>query len=60
MLIYFERPFDAGSVAINPHFVMLVEQSIPGTTNIVMVDGGTTKIRGDYMEVIGRLNGELK
>jgi len=59
MLIYFERPFDAGSVAINPQFVMLVED-IAGTTNIVMVDGGTTKVSGNYMEVIGRLNGELK
>jgi hypothetical protein len=60
MLIYFERPFDAGSVAINPQFVMLVEDCKAGTTNIVMVDGGTTKVRGNYMEVIGRLNGELK
>jgi hypothetical protein len=58
MLIYFERP-DAGSVAINPHFVMLVEATMAGA-NIVMADGGTTKVTGNYMEVIGRLNGELK
>lgn len=59
MLVSFDR-IGGISVAINPKFVILVvpvkDKSI---TRIVMIDGGTTEVVGDYNGVIERLNANM-
>ena len=58
MLIYFNDALNDNSVAINPKFVMMVEEANSGT-NIIMSDGGTTKVTDTYLIVVGIIQGQL-
>lgn len=57
MLIQFQK-VQGGFVAINPKYVMLVEEA-PVGVNIIVSDGGTTRVEGDYLSVVGIINGAL-
>ena len=57
MLVTFQK-FSGGTVAINPKFVMMVEETHSGT-NIIMSDGGTTKVTDTYFNVVGVIQGQL-
>lgn len=57
MLVTFQK-FSGGTVAINPKFVMMVEEAKSGT-NIIMSDGGTTKVTDTYFNVVGVIQGQL-
>lgn len=58
MLITFQKS-SGGVIAINPKFIMMVEESKSGGANIIMSDGGTTKVDDSYLNVIGLVQGEL-
>lgn len=57
MLVTFQK-YSGGTVAINPKFVMMVEESRSGT-DIVMSDGGTTKVTESYLTTVGIIQGQL-
>lgn len=57
MLIQFQKS-QGGYIAINPEYVMLVEEG-KDSTNIILSDGGTTKVIGDYLTTVGIINGAL-
>lgn len=57
MLVTFQK-YSGGTVAINPKFVMMVEESRSGT-DIVMSDGGTTKVTETYTSVVGIIQGQM-
>jgi hypothetical protein len=57
MLVTFQK-FSGGTVAINPKFVMMVEDTKSGT-NIIMSDGGTTKVTETYLTVVGIIQGQM-
>jgi hypothetical protein len=54
MLIHFQL-LKGGTIAINPNYVMLVEESQVGTT-VILTDGGSTKVQGNYLDVVAKLN----
>jgi len=58
MLVTFQK-FSGGTVAINPKFVMMVEESKNGT-DIILSDGGTTKVTDTYLNVVGIIQGQLR
>jgi hypothetical protein len=57
MLVTFQK-YSGGTVAINPKFVMMIEDSKSGT-DIIMSDGGTTKVTESYLNVVGIVQGQL-
>jgi hypothetical protein len=57
MLVTFQK-YSGGVVAINPKFVMMIEEAKSGT-NIMMSDGGTTKVTESYLNVVGIVQGQL-
>lgn len=57
MLVHFQK-FSGGTIAVNPKFVMLVQEA-PNGCDIVMADGGTTRITTSYLEAVGILNAQL-
>lgn len=57
MLIYFQK-MSGGSVAINPNYVILVQEA-PNGCDIVLADGGTTRVTESYLNVVGTINGQL-
>jgi hypothetical protein len=57
MLVTFQK-YSGGVVAINPKFVMMIEEAKSGT-NIMMSDGGTTKVTESYLNVVGIIQGQL-
>ena len=57
MLIQFQK-VQGGYIAINPNHVMLVEEA-PVGVNIIVADGGTTRVEGEYLTVVGIINAAL-
>ena len=57
MLVHFIK-MTGGTIAINPKFVMFVQEA-PNGCDIVMSDGGTTRITTSYLEAVGILDGQL-
>lgn len=57
MLVTFQK-YSGGVVAINPKFVMMIEEAKSGT-NIMMSDGGTTKVTESYLNVVGIVQAQL-
>lgn len=58
MLVNFQK-VNGGTIAINPKFVMFVEES-PVGVDIVMSDGGTSKVHGNFLQVVGIIQGQLQ
>lgn len=59
MIIHFQTN-SGENVAINPNHVILVtEVKSRKTTKITLVDGGTSEVIGDMLEVLARLNANL-
>ena len=64
MLLMFTDAMTGNSVAINPENIIAVftapeNTEIAGKT-VIMVPSGTVVIKEDYLETVGRINGELK
>ena len=57
MLVTFQKT-NGQVVAINPKFVMMVED-VKGGTDIIMSDGGTTRVTESYLSVVGIIQGQL-
>jgi hypothetical protein len=57
MLVTFQK-YSGGVVAINPKFVMMIEEAKSGT-NIMMSDGGTTKVTESYLNVVGIVQAQM-
>lgn len=57
MLVTFQKTTGV-TVAINPKFVMMIEEA-KGGTDIVMCDGGTTKVKDSYLNVVGIIQGQM-
>lgn len=58
MLVTFQK-FSGGTIAINPKFVMMVQESLNGT-DIIMSDGGTTRVTESYINVVGVIQAQLR
>jgi hypothetical protein len=56
MFVHFSK-MSGGTIAVNPKHVMLIQEA-PNGCDIVMVDGGTTRVTTPYIEVVGILNGQ--
>ena len=64
MLLTFSDALTGNSVAINPNNIIAVftapdNTEIAGKT-VIMVPSGTVVVKEDYLETVGRVNGELK
>jgi hypothetical protein len=57
MLVTFQK-YSGGVVAINPKFVMMITEALNGT-DIMMSDGGTTRVTESYLNVVGIVQGQL-
>lgn len=57
MLLQFQK-VQGGYISINPKFVMLIQEK-PVGVDIIMSDGGTTTVVGDYLTTVGIINGGL-
>ena len=64
MLLYFTDANTQKSVAINPEHIVCIFTTVPTEnepeTTIVNMVNGNIAIKDDYLDVVGRLNGELK
>lgn len=58
MLVTFNK-FSGGVIALNPNFVMMIQEALNGT-DIIMCDGGTTRVTETYMNVVGIVQGQLR
>lgn len=58
MLVTFQKT-NGQTVAINPEFVMMVED-VKGGTDIVLSDGGTTRVTESYLNVVGIIQAQLR
>lgn len=58
MLLQFQK-VQGGYVAINPEMVMLIEEK-PVGVDIIMSDGGTTTVEGNYLTTVGIISGGLQ
>lgn len=57
MLIYFQK-MSGGSIAINPKSVILVQEA-PNGCDIVLSDGGTTRVTESYLNTVGMINAQM-
>lgn len=57
MLVTFQKT-NGQTVAINPKFIMMIEDA-KGGTDIVMSDGGTTRVTENYISVVGIVQGQM-
>ena len=57
MLVTFQK-YSGGVIAINPKFVMMIEEALNGT-NITMSDGGSTRVKESYLNVVGIVQGQM-
>lgn len=58
MLVTFQK-CSGGTVAINPNFVMMINET-PNGADIIMSDGGTTRVVETYLNVVGIIQGQLR
>ena len=64
MLLMFTDALTGKSVAINPNNIAAVftapdNTEIAGQT-VIMIPSGTVVVKEDYLETVGRVNGEMK
>jgi hypothetical protein len=56
MLVYLTTNTNK-SIAINTKHVIMVEDSVKqGCVKIILVDGGTTEVQGNMLEIVAQLN----
>lgn len=63
MLLYFTDAVNGASVAVNPEYVVVVFSATEGEhegKTIINLSGGSLVTSDSLLDVVGRINGELK